>query len=355
MPESVLRLLPAAVAAALSRLPRDELGGLEEIRIREGRPLEIVTAQGSRFVSASGGLLADPVGAYRPTRDDCARLLDRISNHSLYALEEELRRGYITVRGGHRIGLAGRAVLERGAVRHLRDVTCFNVRIAREVPGAAAPVLPYLIDPDSGAVRHALIVSPPGCGKTTLLRDLACQISRGPATARRRWPGRRVGIVDERSELAACAGGVPGFDVGPRTDVLDACPKAEGMMMMIRSMSPEVLVVDEIGRPEDAAGLREAMLSGVRVLASAHGEGYADVAGKPVLGELVREKRFDRYVVLGRRAGGRQRIAVLDETGRPVAETEAGGSGGPKRPGTGVPPDAFAGRPGRRPEAGLPC
>lgn len=349
MPESVLGLLPAAIAAGLARLPGEVLGGLEEIRIREGRPLEIVTALGSRFVSASGELSASPAGAYRPTRDDCVRLLDRLSNHSLYALEEELRRGYITVRGGHRVGIAGRAVLERGAVRHLRDVTCFNVRIAREVPGAAAPVLPHLIDPATGMVRHALIVSPPGCGKTTLLRDLARQLSYGPETGRGRWEGRRVSIVDERSELAACVGGVPAFDVGPRTDVLDACPKAEGMMMMIRAMSPEVLVVDEIGRPEDAAGIREAMLSGVRVLASAHGGGFADVAARPVLGELVRERRFDRYVVLGRRTAGGQRIDVLDEQGRLLTAgvgTGRTGADGERRDGR--PAGGIAGTGGRR-------
>jgi stage III sporulation protein AA len=325
MLESIFRILPAAVASCLSRLPEEMLRGLEEIRIREGRALEVVTVRGSRFVNASGELLASPAGAYRPTRDDCARLLDKLSNHSLYALEEELRRGYITVRGGHRVGIAGRALLDRGAIRQIRDITCFNVRIAREVPGVAMPLLPLLLEPASGTVRHTLIVSPPGRGKTTLLRDLARQLSYGKEIGCRRWNGHKVSIVDERSELAACIGGVPSFDVGPRTDVLDACPKAEGMMMMIRSMSPEVLVVDEIGRPEDADSIREAMLSGVRVLATAHGAGFSDVAARSVLGELVKEKRFGRYVVLGRRTVNGPKMAVLDEHGKPLGELDGNG------------------------------
>lgn len=315
MPESLFRILPASLAGCLSHLPRDVLSRLEEVRIREQRPLEVVTVSGSRFVGRSGELSSDPADAWRPTREDCALFLDKLSNHSLYTLEEELRRGYITVRGGHRVGITGRAVLDKGRIRHIRDIAGFNVRIAREVPGAAKSLLASLTDPVHRSIRHTLIVSPPGRGKTTLLRDLARQLSYGNLLGVVPWSGLKVAIVDERSELAASVGGVPSFDVGPRTDVLDACPKAEGMMMMIRAMSPDVLVVDEIGRPEDADSIREAMLSGVRVAATAHGESFADVAAKSALGELVRNKRFGRYVVLGPRTASGVRMDVLDEHG----------------------------------------
>lgn len=173
-------------------------------------------------------------------------------------MEEELRKGFITIPGGHRIGLAGRTVLSGGGVEHLRDITGFNVRIAREVPGIADGVLPYLLDKGRQRMMHTLILSPPQHGKTTLLRDLARQISLGELGKREGIrPGLKVGIVDERSEIAGSRRGVPAFDVGPRTDVLDGCPKAEGMMMMIRSLSPDVLIADEIGRPEDAEAVTE--------------------------------------------------------------------------------------------------
>ncbi|WP_051318400.1 stage III sporulation protein AA [Cohnella thermotolerans] len=306
MPPVLFEWLPYQLRSLLSGLPDAVLETLEEIRIRENRPLEIGYGGRFAFVRGDGSVADDYRAGYKPSREDCKALLEKVTDHSLYAVEEELRRGYVTVAGGHRIGLAGRTVLEGGAVRHLRDVTSFNVRIARARPGCAARLLPALLDKAARTVRHTLIVSPPQQGKTTLLRDLARAVSSGEWNdpSARSWGGRKVGIVDERSEIAACERGVPTFDLGPRTDVLDACPKAEGMMMLVRSMSPEVVVVDEIGRPEDADALREALHAGVRVLATAHASDLSDVFNRPVLALLAREGVFGAYVLLSR-AGGR--------------------------------------------------
>jgi stage III sporulation protein AA len=243
----------------------------------------------------------DTGAAFRPDKQDSLRLLDQITNHSMYTMEEELRRGFITIAGGHRIGLAGRTVLSGGKVEHIRDISGFNIRIAREVCGAADPVLPQLLDFKQNSVLHTLILSPPQHGKTTLIRDLARQISNGTwGHPEARWPGLKVGIVDERSEIAGSRNGVPSYDVGPRTDVMDGCPKAEGMMMMIRSMSPEVLVVDEIGRLEDAEALAEALHAGVRVIATAHGSSLDDLSSRPALSKLLQSGFFQMYVVLRR-------------------------------------------------------
>ncbi|WP_219836433.1 stage III sporulation protein AA [Paenibacillus sp. R14(2021)] len=306
MLKRVLHLLPSELADLLSRVPERIKDDLEEIRIREGRPLEISTAHGFSFLSPSGILLEHPDEAYKPSSEVCRKMLERISNHSLYAMEEELRRGYITVAGGHRIGLAGRTVLEGGHVRGIRDIAAFNVRIAREVIGAASGLLPKLLDPKRKSVHSTLVIAPPQQGKTTLVRDLARAVSSGAwgMNAAANWPGRKVGIIDERSEIAACVRGVPTFNVGPRTDVLDACPKAEGMMMMLRSMSPDVMIVDEIGREEDAAAILDASHAGVAVIATAHAKDAADARARPVLGRLLEAGAFHLCVELQRSGSG---------------------------------------------------
>lgn len=312
MADDWLQLFPERVRALLKCLPLPLLGMVEEIRVREGRPLEINYSGKYHFLRANGSLTLRPEEAYKPDREDSHRLLDLISNHSLYTMEEELRKGFITIPGGHRIGLAGRTVLSGGGVEHLRDITGFNVRIAREVQGVANRVLPYLLDKGRERIMHTLILSPPQHGKTTLLRDIARQISMGEQGKREESrPGMKVGIVDERSEIAGCRRGVPAFDVGPRTDILDGCPKAEGMMMMIRSLSPEVIIADEIGRPEDAEAVTEALHAGISIVASAHGKEVNELARRPGLGGLLEQMMFERYVILHRTEAGLS-FRVLD-------------------------------------------
>ncbi|MBE9913013.1 stage III sporulation protein AA [Paenibacillus donghaensis] len=307
-----LELFPDRIKSILLELPRDHLARLEEVRLREGRPLEVNESGGHRFVTGQGMLTLDEDKAYRPSRDDGRRFLDLISNHSLYTLEEELRKGFITVPGGHRIGLAGRTVLSGGKVEHIRDISGFNIRIAREVRGAGDEILPYLRDDRERRIKHALIISPPQHGKTTLLRDLARQISSGKlGEVPPSGLGMKVGIIDERSEIAGSLRGVPTFDVGPRTDVMDACPKAEGMMMMIRSMSPDVLIVDEIGREEDAEAVTEALNAGITVIASAHGSSLEELQNRPALKRLADNRMFELYVLL-HRSRGKTEFRLMD-------------------------------------------
>jgi stage III sporulation protein AA len=233
--------------------------------------------------------------------DEWERAVQLVTESSIYALEEELRNGYVTLPGGHRVGLVGRTVLEGGRIRTQRDLSGMNFRIARQVIGAADPLMPYLVDRTTRRPRSLLVVSSPALGKTTLLRDIARQLSSGvPAMGGRGW---KVGVVDERSEIAACCDGVPQNDVGPRSDVLDACPKAEGMAIMVRSMSPEVIVTDEIGIADDARAIEEARRSGVAVIASAHARDLEDAAARPVLRDIMASGVFDIVAVLGRSLG----------------------------------------------------
>lgn len=283
-----LAFLPERLKPLFQLLPEDVLTGLLEIRLRVGRPLAVtVRGRGQLFVGR-GGALAVPDAAETFAPADAGEFLERISRSSVYALEEEFRHGYITLPGGHRVGLCGETALEGGRPRTLRHVGSFNLRIAREVPGAAERIVPHIAR-GPGRPRHTLVISPPGGGKTTVLRDIARRLGA-------RLP---VCVVDERSEIAACVRGVPQLDVGPCTDVVDGCPKAAGVMQALRTMSPRVIVTDEIGGPEDAAALFEAAHAGVAVIASAHGAGWEDVVRRPGLQALLNPCLFELLAVLG--------------------------------------------------------
>lgn len=297
MLEDVLHLLPIEMKRMIERLPTDIRTNIEEIRIRENRPLEITLLGNFYYVTEMGRHVKNSKEAYYPSTEQCRKLLEKVTNYSLYTMEEELRRGYITVAGGHRIGIVGRTILDGGFVRGIRDIGGFNVRIAREVPGSSKKLLSKLFHPVRGDLQSSLIISPPQQGKTTILRDLARALSYGEGV---KGSPMKVGIVDERSEIAACVRGIPTFDVGPRTDVMDACPKAEGMMMILRSMSPEVIIVDEIGRAEDAFAIREAAHSGVKVIATAHAYDVQEVAGRNEIMKLIDEKVFSNIIELRR-------------------------------------------------------
>ena len=174
----------------------------------------------------------------------------------------------------------------------MRNISFINIRISHEIKGCGDKLLPYIYDGRN--IYHTLIISPPGCGKTTLLRDVVRLISDGGNQHR----GINVGVVDERSEIGACNMGIPQNDVGMTTEILDCCPKAEGMLMLIRSMSPSVIAIDEIGNSEDIDALAYVMNCGCKIIATVHGNSIDDIKNKPVLRKLVDEKLFRRFVVL---------------------------------------------------------
>jgi stage III sporulation protein AA len=293
----IIDILPEKLRKIVLGIPAGQAQYAEEIRVREGRPLMIHGGGGEYFVRPDGLPTSIQDEGYIVTRQDASMLLQLLSNYSIYAVEEELRNGYVTVKGGGRVGLVGRVVLEDGRIKTLKNINSFNIRIPREVTGAADKVIPYITV--SGVVMNSIILSPPQMGKTTLIRDVARQLSDGFSKFR----GVKVSIVDERSEIAGCLNGVPQNRVGVRTDVLDACPKAAGIMMLIRSMSPEVIITDEIGRAEDVAAVLEAMNSGVKIITTAHSSGMDDARYRPILSKLLEEKVFERIVILGNSLG----------------------------------------------------
>lgn len=276
---------------------------LQEIRLRTGKPLIIVYRNKERVLPAGGA------EKYTVTREDVRETMDYVSHYSLYAYEEELSQGFLTIEGGHRVGVTGKVILERDKVKNIQYISSVNIRMAHEKIGCADRVLKHITK--NREVCHTLIISPPRCGKTTLIRDIVRQISEGNDFVK----GCTVGVVDERSEIGGCYQGVAQNQLGMRTDILDCCPKAQGMLMMIRSMAPQVLAIDEIGTCEEVRAVEYAMQCGCRLIASVHALNLEEAREKPVLGELVRKHRFERYIVLGNSRHPGEIVHIYDGRG----------------------------------------
>ena len=284
----------------VEKLPDDFKLILEEIRLRVNKPLMVSGGQKDYFVDINGNLNLTSINSYYINKENIEKTLQFASDYSIYSVEDELKNGYITIRGGHRIGVVGKALMDDNGIRTLKNFSGLNIRISKEKLGIASKVLPYIIN-YKGEFLNTLLVSPPQCGKTTLLRDIIRMISVG--VPHMNFRGLKVGVVDERSELGACFQGVPQNDLGPRTDILDCCPKAEGMIMLIRSMSPQVIATDEIGRVEDSIAIEEAMMAGIKLITTVHGRSLENILSKNIVGKLVRDGVFERIVFLSNSNG----------------------------------------------------
>ena len=257
---------------------------LQEIRIRCNRPI-ILKLRSCEIVIE-----------YKVNENEILNTLERLCNNSIYAYKNQICEGFITVKGGHRVGISGTAVIENGKIINVKYITSLNFRIAREVLGCSLKILDKIIDFKNNSVNNTLIVSPPGKGKTTMLRDVIRNISNGMPDLGFR--GKTCGVVDERGEIAAMYRGEPQNDIGLRTDVIENVSKAKGMKMLIRSMAPEVIACDEIGSKEDVEAIKEATISGVKGIFTMHGSSLEEIKLNKDINELIENKQIEKIIFL---------------------------------------------------------
>lgn len=308
--EEILHMFPEPMRARWQNVA-GQADKLQEIRLRTGAPAIVLINNREWFVNEKGELMDRQPMETRSSAEELEMVLKHLCQYSIYAFADEIRQGFLTIQGGHRIGLSGQVILgEENKIRNMKYIRYLNIRIAHEMKGVADPIMFSLYE--KGQVLNTLLISPPGCGKTTMLRDIIRQMSDGTAYGR----GVNVSVVDERSEIAGSYLGVAQNDVGIRTDVLDGCPKVEGMMLLIRSMAPQVLAVDELGSERDVQALLLASGCGCKLIATIHGKSLEEVRNKKYMRYVVEDSLFERYVVLGKYHGRCEVEGIYDREGR---------------------------------------
>ncbi len=283
--ERLLEILPGSIRTELVGIEKTMLLRAEEIRLRLFHPPTLLLPEGERKMGK------EPVG-----EAEIAHVLDRASRSSLHSVQRELRQGFISAGGGIRLGVCG-TVSGNGATEGIRDVSSLAIRIPHEVRGAGEEIMDRLKPFDSSV----LIISPPGGGKTTFLRELIRVASDS---------GKRVCLCDERGEVAASWRGKPGFELGEHTDILSGAPKAEGIMMLLRAMNPQIIALDEISASADAGALEQALCCGAEVFATAHGRSLEELKRRRHYKALLDMGLFKKAVIISGR--GRRCYEVVD-------------------------------------------
>ena len=279
--EEVLKYFPELLK---NKIIKSNLEQVEEIRIRANKPVILKSKE-------KEGIIDYPI-----TVENILQILQKICDNSIYSYQNQICDGFITLKGGHRVGITGNAVIKDGKVVNLNYINSLNFRVARQILNCSNTAIPFIINSYHNQIYNTLIISPPGCGKTTLLRDIIRRISIG--IPEMNFKGKTVGVVDERGEIAAIDKGVPQNDLGIRTDIIDNIPKAIGMKMLIRSMAPQVIVADEIGSKEDIKAIEYAITSGVKGIFTAHSNSLEDIKQNPILNELILNNEIEKILLL---------------------------------------------------------
>ncbi|MGM9532043.1 stage III sporulation protein AA [Intestinibacter sp.] len=280
---------------------KDSSVNVEEIRLRINKPM-IINGDGKDYFydNINNCLNLNIKNPYIVSKEDIEETFQLICRYSVHSFIDDIKKGFITLRGGHRIGIVGKAIIENGQVKNIKHISSLNIRISREIKGCSKKVLPHVIK-NKNQINNTIIISPPQCGKTTILRDIVRNISTGNKTYG--FNGVKVALIDERNEIGGSYLGVAQLDVGIRTDILETCPKDLGIMMVLRSMSPDVIVTDEIGDEKEIKALYTALNGGVGLITTVHGDSIEDVKNRRELKNLLEGDLFKKVVILSSRKG----------------------------------------------------
>lgn len=298
--DEIVNSLSLNLREKIKKLPKSNLN-IEEIRLRSQKPLILNANNKDYFYNEKENDLAlNMDNPYIVTREDIEQTFQIICKYSIHTFMDDITKGFITLRGGHRVGIVGKAIVESGQVKNIKHISSLNIRISREIIGCSNKILDHIIS-SNNQVNNTLIISPPQCGKTTLVRDIVRNLSNG--NKKYGFRGMKVALIDERNEIGGSYLGVPQMDVGIRTDIIETCPKDIGIMMLLRSMSPNIIVTDEIGNEREVKALYTALNGGVSLITTVHGDSIEDIQGRKELSRLLDKELFKKVIILSARKG----------------------------------------------------
>lgn len=285
--DEILRYFPNKIYQIFFNLFQENnkiIDELQEIRMRTDRPI-ILRLREKDFILQ-----------YNIPQSEILQIVERLCENSIYAYKNQICEGFITVKGGHRVGLTGSCVIENGKIVNVKYISSLNFRIAREVLNCSTRVLREIIDIENKSIYNTILVAPPGRGKTTILRDVIRRLSNGIDEIN--FKGKTCGVVDERGEIAAMYKGVPQNDVGIRTDIIENVTKNQGIYMLVRTMAPEIIACDEIGSSDDVEAIHYALYSGVKGIFTMHGKNIEDIKNNRQIYELIENREIQKVVFL---------------------------------------------------------
>ncbi|SHH08997.1 stage III sporulation protein AA [Tepidibacter thalassicus] len=301
LPEEIINSLSTNIKESLLNVRSNFTGDIEEIRLRINRPLMVCVNNKDYFLNLRKKCFdLDYKDTYIVKKEDIEHTFQLICKYSIHSFLDDIKKGFITIRGGHRVGIGGKVIIEENNIKNIKHISSLNIRISKEVLNCSKKVIKYIIKPPR-EIYNTLIISPPQCGKTTLIRDIVKKISNG--IKEYNFEGVKVAVIDERNEISGSYLGVPQRDIGFRTDIIESCPKDIGVMMVLRSMSPNVIVTDEIGNSKEIKSLYNALNGGVGLITSVHGYGIEDIQNRKELNNLLDKELFKRVIILSSRKG----------------------------------------------------